>query len=282
MIDASSSIGGHDYQAPPLPPKLAAEVGNELPLYQYDQAVALVSLHSHDTLRVCGLSSDTDLSSLHAAIAASWPRGIDRVKEYTDAESPTPGVRMVKYKLNGMPWLAQGPDAVLARRLVAAIFRTLLALGWRLALTSDTSKREHDKDAWILLRSAPYAVPDPRHVFAISFNRYDRLRVIDAPDDVPVLVRSVLDRVWTKGVAQELNYQGALEYKLNGKPWFPLGTQEAMASRWMVAQLLAHLKNYGYTVYASIDMRYNTNSDDESDIDSWIVVKDLPPTYGAY
>ncbi|KNE60069.1 hypothetical protein AMAG_05499 [Allomyces macrogynus ATCC 38327] len=197
MLGGSSSSSG-PHAAPAALPAKQALMNDDLPAYQFDEAVALVSLHSTDTLRVCGISSDNDFAAIRTAIASSWPRGIDRMKEYT-RDAPR-GVRMFKFKLHGTPWVAQGPDAVSARRLVVAVFRTLLALGWRLALTSDTSKREHDKDAWILLRSAPYVVPDPTHVFAVSFNRSDRLRVIGGPDDVPVLVRSVLDEYWARGL----------------------------------------------------------------------------------
>ncbi|KNE55415.1 hypothetical protein AMAG_01311 [Allomyces macrogynus ATCC 38327] len=277
MLGGSSSSSG-PHAAPAALPAKQALMNDDLPAYQFDEAVALVSLHSTDTLRVCGISSDNDFAAIRTAIASSWPRGIDRMKEYT-RDAPR-GVRMFKFKLHGTPWVAQGPDAVSARRLVVAVFRTLLALGWRLALTSDTSKREHDKDAWILLRSAPYVVPDPTYVFAVSFNRSDRLRVIGGPDDVPVLVRSVLDEYWARGLAHVRDYEGAVEFKLNGNPWHAYGTEESMAARWTVAQLLANLRNCGYTVYASIDMRYN-GSDDYSDIDSWVVVKDLPPTNGA-
>ncbi|KAI9183669.1 hypothetical protein H9P43_004587 [Blastocladiella emersonii ATCC 22665] len=249
------------------------------PAYSYDEAVAIVSLHSSDTLRVCGIDSDRELEAITETIRSAWPRGIQKHKKYPADDAGVPRTKdgrpstMAKYQLNGNPWWGQGEEAVPARVLVAALFRTLLRLGWRLAIAADTTKRLYDKDTWILLRAAPVTFDDDRDVWSISFNRWDRLRIIGARPEMAAVVRSAIDTYWRRGVAKVSDYCGAIEFKLNGNPWMSSDTNDAMSSRLMVAMILAKLRNHGYSVYASVDI--SRASEDQGETDSWVIVKSL-------
>ncbi|KAI9183678.1 hypothetical protein H9P43_004596 [Blastocladiella emersonii ATCC 22665] len=110
--------------------------------------------------------------------------------------------------------------------------------------------------------------------WSISFNRWDRLRVIGARPEMAAVVRSAIDAYWRRGVAKVSDYCGAVEFKLNGNPWISSDTNDAMLSRLMVAMILAKLRNHGYSVYTSVDISRAT-SDDHGETDSWIIVKGL-------
>ncbi|ORZ34924.1 hypothetical protein BCR44DRAFT_119912 [Catenaria anguillulae PL171] len=234
--------------------------------------VAMIAMHSHDTFRIFGLG-DEPLRELTAAILAAWPKGIQRTKWSGGIDGRSP--RHYKIQLHGFPFLGQADEAVPSRRLLASLLRTMLALGWRLMVTADISRVNWDKDVLIFL---PMAAPfRTANVFSMSFNRHDRLRVIDAPDEALGVIDEAVRRGWAQGVQERGVYCGAVEYKLRGNPWFTQFTFEFMSMRLLMAGIVADLHAIGYSVYASVDV---SSISDGKGIDSWVIVKDvdkLPP-----
>jgi hypothetical protein len=51
--------------------------------------------------------------------------------------------------------------------------------GWHLAASTDLSKKSWDKDT-LFFRAGP---PVQRMFFSVSFNEYDKIRIIDPPND---------------------------------------------------------------------------------------------------
>ncbi|KNE63762.1 hypothetical protein AMAG_19053 [Allomyces macrogynus ATCC 38327] len=166
----------------------------------------------------------------------------------------------------GHGW-AGDPDAT--RRMLAQVFRHLLAAGWRVVLSTDTSS-DRDLATLVLLKSAP-AVSDS--VFTISFAADAILRLIDAPADVAALIERVLWRRWSHGIAQAgATAAGVYVIRVASNPW-----AAAMASaeaRLLTTCMVAELRQAGYSVYASLDLGAGKRG---VDLETWVVVKDLPP-----
>ncbi|KNE71938.1 hypothetical protein AMAG_16362 [Allomyces macrogynus ATCC 38327] len=166
----------------------------------------------------------------------------------------------------GHGWAGE-PDAT--RRMLAQVFRHLLAAGWRVVLSTDTSS-DRDLATLVLLKSAP-AVSDS--VFTISFAADAILRLIDAPADVAALIERVLWRRWSHGIAQAgATAAGVYVIRVASNPW-----AAAMASaeaRLLTTCMVAELRQAGYSVYASLDLGAGKRG---VDLETWVVVKDLPP-----
>eukprot|EP00244_Chara_vulgaris_P010381 TRINITY_DN4758_c0_g1_i1.p1 TRINITY_DN4758_c0_g1~~TRINITY_DN4758_c0_g1_i1.p1 ORF type:complete len:251 (-),score=15.91 TRINITY_DN4758_c0_g1_i1:284-1036(-) len=230
----------------------------------YEQTVACISPHGSDILRVFNLS-ERGIEELSSAIASTWSRGIKAANWQND--------KLYEFKFHGDPWPGKGSEAIQSRRLMVGIFRCMLGMGYGLALSPNVSKRQGAKDAWIFLQLFDsWRCSDPTDIFAISFNRENRIRIIDAKDQVTNLITQLVDRYWRKGTAKIGNYEGVPEIELGGSPWQAEG-KESTANRVLVAHLVAGLAGAGYTVYASLASERGNSCRP----DSWIVVKN-PPT----
>ncbi|KAF9382104.1 hypothetical protein CPC16_009537 [Podila verticillata] len=110
----------------------------------------------------------------------------------------------------------------------------------------DMSKKQTDKDSFFF-ELGP--VVDPKaDMFAISFNKSDRIRVIDAP------------------ILHEKEYEGSIEFKLLVNLFYS-DRHGAVYARMLMAQLLANLRSQGYKLHCSADVSFDV---DGMDLDSWI------------
>ncbi|GBG79243.1 hypothetical protein CBR_g29294 [Chara braunii] len=229
-----------------------------------EQGVVCISPHGSDILRVFNLS-DQGMERLSSAITSTWSRGIKSGAWQAD--------KLYEFRFHGNPWPGAGAEAIQSRRLMVGIFRCMLGMGYGLALSPNVSKRQGAKDAWVFLqRFDSWRCSDPRDIFAISFNRANRIRIIDAKDEITALITHVAGRYWRKGTAKIGSYEGVPEIELAGSPWDANG-KDSTANRVLVAQLVAGLAGAGYTVYASLASERGNGCRP----DSWVVVKN-PPT----
>ncbi|GBG66668.1 hypothetical protein CBR_g66803 [Chara braunii] len=242
-----------------------------------EQSVVCISPHASDRLRVYNLT-EAGIERLTSAVNASWRAGIQSVRNWNVE-------KVYEFQLRGRPWLGSGGDAISARRLVVGVFRCMLEMGYGLALSAITSRKPDSKDAWVFLRrttKTKWQCSNPHDVFAISFNLWDTVRVIDAGEEGSGLVRELLECHWAKGIQKVDAYKGVPQIKLRGNPWQASSGSESTASRVLVAQLVAGLAEAGYTVYASIALtsqdRGDSETQDYDQIDSWIVIKNPPPS----
>ncbi|KAG0380911.1 hypothetical protein BGX24_003385 [Mortierella sp. AD032] len=104
-------------------------------------------------------------------------------------------------------------------------------------------------------------------MFCISFGSSDKLKVIDASQDVVTVVRQAIKAQWRNGIQRDEPRQMAHEFKLSGCPWYPDGS-ETVLSRMMLAQILANLRALGYKLYTSVDI--SAGSGDNRDTESWL------------
>jgi hypothetical protein len=204
--------------------------------------------------------SAASIDRMRSVIQANWQRGIQRECLY--------GVSF-EFKLKGNPWRGDGEQANAARHLVAAIFCFLLQNGWVLKLSTDLSKYQLDKDTFYFKQAAR---PDPTvRMCAISFNEFDKIRVISGPPEVAQVVRSTILHLWYRGLQRECFYYGVPEYKMLGEPWAATGS-ETMQVRMFVGHLIEALDCAGWEVYASVDISQGNTSDSIfGDSDSWIL-----------
>jgi len=137
--------------------------------------------------------------------------------------------------------------------------------GWNLIQSADVSKKPGDKDTLFFEN----ATPDPEvQIFGLSFNMGDRIRIIDAPGMGPY-VREAINTQWAGKIQNERDYNGALEFKLEGNPWWPNGS-DAVRSRMLLNQILANFRALGFKLYSSVDV---STGQEGRDLESWVFRK---------
>lgn len=216
--------------------------------------VCSISFNMSDRIRLIGLPIDV-INSMRTAIINSWGH-IQNERDYYST---------YEFKLKGYPWSGQGEDAVSSRRLLAAVLKTMAQFGWNLLQAADVSKKEFDKDTLFFERG----LPDPdADLFAISFNMGDRIRIIDAPS-FAACVKDAIQTQWRKGIQNERVYNGSIEFKLGGHPWYPDGS-ETVYGRMLLCQVIANIRAKGYKLYGSVDI---SQGHEGRDLESWIFRK---------
>lgn len=147
--------------------------------FEHDPNIALgqscpphftISLNKNDTLRLIGIP-DSLTSAVRDVIQTSWPRGIQEESRYCVSW---------EFKLRGNPWWASGEDTVTSRYLILKLIETMQAYGWGIVTSIDSSRKLSDKSSLLFRQSQPRQSP----VFCISLNETDKLRVINAPEDI--------------------------------------------------------------------------------------------------
>ncbi|KAG0093325.1 hypothetical protein BGZ92_006191 [Podila epicladia] len=214
--------------------------------------VCCITLNEADKMRLIGTPPEIT-HAIRLAIRQGWG-GIQREQNYAGAH---------EFKMLGNPWHGQSEEAVRSRKLITAVLRTMANYGWNLIQAADVSKKQSDKDS-LFFELGP--VQDPQaDLFSISFNRSDRIRVIDAPHMVPY-VKQAIQTQWKYGIQMEQMYGGSHEFKLSGNPFYS-DWNEAVYARMLLSQILANLRSQGYKLYTSVDISIGT---DGMDLESWV------------
>ncbi|KAF8954505.1 hypothetical protein BGZ46_002889 [Entomortierella lignicola] len=224
--------------------------------------ICCISLNESDKIRLIAAPPDLTLP-IREAIKRSWGT-IQRERNYNGAH---------EFKVLGNPWSGNGAEAVTSRKLITAILRTMIQYGWNLIQATDISKKEHDKDTLFFESTT---IPDPGQVelFSVSFNRTDRIRLIEPPAHIIAVVKGAIQSVWKRGISQEQVYCQSHEFKLNGNPFWADG-EETVSARIMLAQVLAVLRSHGYKLYTSVDI---SMGNDGHDVETWIMRR-VGPTW---
>lgn len=255
---------------PEFPPKQGIpSYSDAVPSYTaFHTSFASVSLHSTDRIRLLQFPP-SEFPAFRDVINRSWPFGIQNERQYAGS---------FEFKLRGNPWRGQGSDAIPARILMREILAHLFRLGWILHASTDTSKKEFDKDT-LIFRKQQHPPPDSDWI-SISFNMTDRMRLIGAPPDLVADVKVLLGQMkllqsefWKDQRLQ------AWEFKIYGRPWRPTG-EETMSTRLLLLKLLETLEAKGWSLYASVDQSMATG-DHVSETDSWYCVRDKSWVQGS-
>ncbi|CAF1102797.1 unnamed protein product [Rotaria sordida] len=200
---------------------------------------ACLTLNQSDCLRLIRFPT-TIISVVRQAILSSWHRGLQNEKEYGGA---------YEFKLNGNPWLGQGSVAVESRVMMMLVLSALHHHGWYLLMSTDVSKKQEGKDLLIFRAGIP---PQSTSFFGVSFNEWDKLRLIGVPHD---LIRAVQQTIGTSRIQDEewVYLQTAYQFKLRGYPWTADG-YETVTSRMIILDLLDCFTSLGWQLHASINM----------------------------
>jgi hypothetical protein len=91
-----------------------------------------------------------------------------------------------------------------------SILSALYHHGWYLLTSTDVSKKQQDKDSIIFQLGVP---PPATSFFAVSFNEWDKLRLIGVP---PELIPPVHQAIGTSEIQREewIYNQNAYQFKL--------------------------------------------------------------------
>ena len=130
----------------------------------------IISLNKYDTLRLIGVP-DNLISAIRDTIQRCWLRGIQEELRYYGSW---------QFKLCGNPWWASGEEAVDSRYLILKLIECLQAYGWSIIASIASSRKLSDKSALLFRQSQWRQSP----VFCVSLNETDKMRLINAPEDI--------------------------------------------------------------------------------------------------
>ncbi|KAH7105935.1 hypothetical protein BKA62DRAFT_688409 [Auriculariales sp. MPI-PUGE-AT-0066] len=210
-----------------------------------------LSLNRTDTLRLINCLTPT-VERVRQTILVHWPRGFQNERTYHGAH---------EFQLKGNPWRGEGSDAVPSRQLMCQLLADFHHDGWVLVGSTDVSKKVDDKDC-LFFRTG--TIPSAKaHFFTVSFNEYDKIRLIGSSDETIHAVRRML------GAHRIQNEQWLFpDAVYEGYLWLAAGS-ETVAARLLLLQLLDVLAAAGYELHAAVDMSCGM------DIDTWFMRKDL-------
>ncbi|GAM85483.1 hypothetical protein ANO11243_034900 [Dothideomycetidae sp. 11243] len=232
-----------------------------------------LSLHFGDKLRMLRFPHIAQ-SVVREIVSTTWPGGLQREQDYHGA---------YELKLRGYPWMSQGVDAVTSRQLMNRILAALYELGWVLTLSTDVSKIIGDLDT--LLFRYQTAAPTRRDWMAISFSNGDQIRFIwdHLRGTKPAIVDDYI--VALGGAVQRHEPHrapGCYEIKIIGYPWRASHGDTNIHARVLLLQLLTTLEMNGWTVYASVDQKEQSGSNNSArgDTDTWHCCREVGWTPG--
>ncbi|KAG0298959.1 hypothetical protein BGZ97_003924 [Linnemannia gamsii] len=258
------------------------------PTFVRPKANKICCITLRDTDRILLINAPMQvIRSIRLSILESWYKPIQSEGEYYGG---------YEFKVKGNPWRGFCAETVHSRKLVLGILRRMAFLGWKLIQASDVTKSRCEMDSlffeFIGERSDEEEGDDVEgmedvdgerreikleadqdtgvEMFALSFEWWDRLRVIEGSPENIAAIKDALQTVWTKGIQLEKDYAGSYEFKLGGSPFNPW-KWDSIEARMMFIQILANLKSQGFSLYASIDI--SPKQQDEK-IESWFFKRD--------
>ena len=182
----------------------SAPVGDTSSTLPFSTDFACISLHMDDRIRLLQFSQELR-NAVRTSILNTWPEGIQNEREFHGSW---------EFKMSGYPWVPSGDDAIHARRLTRGIMQTLYSHGWVLYISTDISQNQGDKDNLFFRHHDP--PPAPAEWFSLTFSKSDRLRLIDAPQNV---VQDVIEALQFETQShQPYRVSGVYEVKFNGYP----------------------------------------------------------------
>jgi hypothetical protein len=209
---------------------------------RFRTSFACMSLHGVDRVRFLQFPQEI-IFGLRSVIQTSWYLGIQALQQYSLSH---------EFKLNGSPWRGQGSDAIPARIVMGSILAYLYSVGWILQASTNVTKMEYDKDAFIFRKQE--TPPPETDWIAISFNQSNRLRLIGANSQLISAFRTMLKV--TKLLAGEGwkdKSRKTWEFKIQGAPWIAASGEEKMVVKLLLLKLVETLEKHGWSLYASVD-----------------------------
>ena len=216
-----------------------------------------LSLNSTDKIRV--FAPEEVISYIRSVIIQTWPLGIQREEKILNGW---------EFKLKGNPWggwTMDNDETYLSAFMINGIIQALYNLGWLYIGAIKSGKRQFDLNSLyfrfdpVLLQSISSNSQSPSRFFAISLNRNDRIRLINAPMDLVSAVRTAIIESWPLGIQEEFTVNVGYEFKIKGNPWWCNGV-ETVFSRRLVSSIFRLLRQYYWSLYATCELTTHLNS----------------------
>ena len=199
-----------------------------------------------------------------------WPHGLQKEKQKFNAD---------EFKLYGNPWWSDGQDGISARFVMCKLFEALMSIGWRVQIAIDLTRRLNDKSVFTFQQSVPVTAP----IFCLSLNYTDRIRFINAPQDVMEILSAEIRKYWLFGVGKEGPCGTSREIRLNGNPWsYGIGGHDGAHGRVLLCHLLRVCASIGWFIILSADVsakyaKRDNEPDYPIDVHSWWFMQIAPP-----
>lgn len=226
----------------------------------------MISFHDGDKLRLVNAPQQLN-SVVQNAIASTWQKGIQKEKEQFGSW---------EFKMSGYPWWGRGKDYVVSRYIVCKILEDLQGQGWSIAASIDAYRATRDKT---VLMFTPSKQTNPSPVMCMSFCEKDKIRLINAPEDIVSVCRDVLTTRWHKGASGGERMKStctAYEVRLNGNAWQGAGANSLHIRSALCYVIIAlEAKGWKFLVSADVCSSYDEKDDEDypEDVHSWWFIK---------
>ncbi|XP_074610530.1 uncharacterized protein LOC141864595 [Acropora palmata] len=240
----------------------------------------LINLNGTDLIRVISAPENL-ISAVRSTVQRNWSKGIQRERAYAGSW---------EFKLEGTPWWADGIEAVKSRHLVLKLMEALQGYGWSPVAAFDSSRKVSDNSTLLFRQSQPRQSP----FLCISLNVSDRLRLINAPEDVKKVCQDVIQTQYVLGIQRVQTFGRNMAFKLLGNPWnTEIDGHDGIHGRNMLLHLVSALGSHGWAPVLSADVSAKHRKQDKApdypdDVDSIFFTHDplaapgpppAPPTY---
>ena len=161
-------------------------------------------------------------------------------------------------KLKGNPW-GKSVDrrSVKSCVLVLEMIRSMGTLGWVLYSSCNLDGR-NDTMFFCRMRQKHQQYNLFSSVFAVSLNRSNLLRAINAEQTVVECVRKFLEKNW-EFVEEELSESNVLEFELFGIPW-RCQKGKCVPSMFLLCRMFAELRALGWIAFNNIEIIYSSTA----------------------
>lgn len=136
--------------------------------------------------------------------------------------------------------------------------------GWAVITTVRILESQQNKGMLIFRTCEPLKM----EYMCVSLNEIDKIRTINAPEDITAHVREMVHYCWEYGTKHDIEKFGVREIRLRVRPW---GNRfnDAMHARYLMMQVLNRLLLLRYQLVLSADFTSQFVRSRPLDVDSW-------------
>ena len=208
----------------------------------------IIDLRSYDKIGLFKLPQDL-VEAVNFTVYDHWEPKIDKAED---------NVLFSFLRLKGTPWgKTRDRTNVKSVILVMKMIECMGSRGWVLYSSCNLDGKN---DTLFFYRNKIQEHPCSfhAHIFALSMNRSDRLRLLNAYKPAIDAVRKVLEINW-KGIQSDMTEPEFVEFKLQGKPWFD-EKDKCVPVISLLCAILARLRSLGYVAFSNVELIYGTTS----------------------
>ena len=220
---------------------------SQVALATSDMDFCAINLRSPDKIEILKCPQDV-IQALSFTVHDNWEQ-IEKAEDNF----------MYSYlKLKGNPWSkSYRRNSVKSHFLVMKIIQCMGFHGWILYSACNIDG-QNDTLFFCQKRKKHEQEDLYSSIFALSINRSDRLRFINADHDVFEVARSCLQDNW-HSIQKETIEKEFFEFKLAGTPWRDRGS-DCVNSIAMLCELFSDMRSLGWAVFSNIEMISSSTS----------------------